>query len=67
LNPNILHFQDSPIQPAVKLCLFSAHASHLIPSTPDLQLQTPNSLQLSLREPCELQLHAAQEKKQNKK
>ena len=48
---------------ALKLCLFSAHESHLIPRTPGLQLQMPNSLQLSLRDPCGLQLHARRKNK----
>ena len=38
------------------------HESHLIPKTPGLQLHTPNSLQLSLREPCGLQSQAKRER-----
>ena len=45
-------------QPAVKLCLFSSHESHLMPSTPNLQLHSPYSLQLTSREPSGLQLQA---------
>lgn len=50
--------QHLRMQPAVRLCLFSSHESHLRPRTPNLQLHTPYSSQLSFREPWGLQLQA---------
>lgn len=54
-----------PIQPALRLCLFSEQESHLIPSTPGLQKHTPFSLQLTFSEPCGLQSHAEGKQHEN--